>query len=69
MRAGKKERKKWAARVCGEKENGELAGPHRGNEMARKKRFGPRSDWRFEKSFHISRFRLKFEFEQVLHES
>jgi hypothetical protein len=32
-----------------------------GKEMGRNKRF--------EKSFYISRFRLKFEFEQVLHES
>jgi hypothetical protein len=51
MRAGKKERNKWATRLCGEKE------------MGQRKRIGPWSVLTFEKFFYISRFRLKFEFD------
>jgi hypothetical protein len=34
LRARKKERKKWAAGLCGEKEKGELAGLRKGKKWA-----------------------------------
>jgi hypothetical protein len=36
MRAGKKERKKWATGLCGEKEKEELAGLRRGKKWGGK---------------------------------
>jgi hypothetical protein len=41
MRAGKKERNKWALGCAGKKEKGGASRAAQGKEMGQKKRFGP----------------------------